>query len=84
MRIILVYDANGYQFIGGVMATSVSRRTAPPDLNKVQVKSANNQAASNALDTEILFAASSEVVITHGAEIYRLRLTRQNRLILTK
>lgn len=36
------------------------------------------------LDSRTLLAGSDEVVITHGAETYRLRLTRQNRLILTK
>jgi hemin uptake protein HemP len=36
------------------------------------------------LDSGVLFAGGSEVVIMHGDEIYRLRLTRQNRLILTK
>ncbi|MBU1425055.1 MAG: hemin uptake protein HemP [Gammaproteobacteria bacterium] len=36
------------------------------------------------LDSGILFAGRSEVVVTHGADKYRLRLTRQNRLILTK
>jgi len=34
--------------------------------------------------TSILFAGSNEVGIAHGLETYRLRLTRQNRLILTK
>jgi hemin uptake protein HemP len=36
------------------------------------------------LDSGALFAGRSEVVIRHGAEVYRLRLTRQNKLILTK
>jgi hemin uptake protein HemP len=36
------------------------------------------------LTTGVLFAGGSEVIIAHGAEHYRLRLTRQNRLILTK
>jgi hemin uptake protein HemP len=40
--------------------------------------------AAPRLDTRILFAGSSEIAIVHGAETYRLRLTRQNRLILTK
>jgi len=31
-----------------------------------------------------LFAGRSEIVIAHGQETYRLRLTRQNKLILTK
>ncbi|OGS91260.1 MAG: hypothetical protein A2Z95_02040 [Gallionellales bacterium GWA2_60_18] len=41
-------------------------------------------AARRTLDSRTLFAGTDEVVITHGAETYRLRLTRQNRLILTK
>jgi hemin uptake protein HemP len=31
-----------------------------------------------------LFAASNEVIIEHAGEEYRLRLTRQGKLILTK
>lgn len=37
-----------------------------------------------ALDSAALLAGGSEVMIRHGAETYRLRVTRQNRLILTK
>jgi hemin uptake protein HemP len=37
-----------------------------------------------ALDSVALLAGGSEVMIRHGAETYRLRVTRQNRLILTK
>jgi hemin uptake protein HemP len=36
------------------------------------------------LESSQLFADKAEVLIRHGDEIYRLRLTRQNRLILTK
>jgi hemin uptake protein HemP len=36
------------------------------------------------LDAAALFASGREVVIAHAGEFYRLRLTRQNRLILTK
>lgn len=32
----------------------------------------------------VLFAGGSEVTITHGCETYRLRQTRQGKLILTK
>ena len=39
---------------------------------------------NNRIDSRELFAASREVTITHGTEIYRLRLTSQNKLILTK
>ena len=45
---------------------------------------ARNAGSANTVDSSILFTNGSEMTITHGAETYRLRLTRQNRLILTK
>ncbi|WP_249142592.1 hemin uptake protein HemP [Bradyrhizobium sp. AUGA SZCCT0160] len=38
----------------------------------------------NRLDSRELFATEREIVIAHGEENYRLRLTSQNKLILTK
>ena len=38
----------------------------------------------NRLDSRELFAADREIIIAHGEENYRLRLTSQNKLILTK
>jgi len=38
----------------------------------------------NRLDSRDLFAGSREITIVHGSEIYRLRVTAQNKLILTK
>jgi len=38
----------------------------------------------NRLDSRDLFAAEREIIIVHGEEHYRLRLTSQNKLILTK
>ena len=38
----------------------------------------------NRLDSRDLFAGTREITIVHGGEIYRLRLTAQNKLILTK
>ena len=38
----------------------------------------------NKIDSRELFVGTREVTIHHGAEIYRLRLTGQNKLILTK
>jgi len=35
-------------------------------------------------DSRQLFGAGKEVLIRHAGEIYRLRMTRQNKLILTK
>lgn len=38
----------------------------------------------NRIDSRELFAAEREIFIAHGEESYRLRLTSQNKLILTK
>jgi hemin uptake protein HemP len=38
----------------------------------------------NQIDSRDLFLANREITIVHGAETYRLRLTSQNKLILTK
>lgn len=44
----------------------------------------NEQPAPPRLHASALFRHGNEVLIEHGGETYRLRLTRQNRLILTK
>lgn len=36
------------------------------------------------IDSSELFAAEHEITIAHGVDTYRLRLTSQNKLILTK
>ena len=36
------------------------------------------------IDSRDIFIGTRELVITHGREHYRLRLTAQNKLILTK
>ena len=38
----------------------------------------------NRLDSRDLFSTEREIIIVHGEEHYRLRLTSQNKLILTK
>ena len=38
----------------------------------------------NRIDSRELFATEREIFIAHGEESYRLRLTSQNKLILTK
>ncbi|KWV52592.1 hemin transporter HemP [Bradyrhizobium macuxiense] len=38
----------------------------------------------NRIDSRDLFATEREIIIAHGEENYRLRLTSQNKLILTK
>lgn len=44
----------------------------------------NSQQAFPMLDSHNLFALGREIRILHAGEEYRLRLTRNNRLILTK
>ena len=36
------------------------------------------------IDSRDLFTNTREITIAHGADVYRLRLTAQNKLILTK
>jgi hemin uptake protein HemP len=38
----------------------------------------------NRIDSRLLFGSAREITIAHGSDIYRLRLTSQNKLILTK
>ena len=38
----------------------------------------------NRVDSRELFVETREITITHGGDVYRLRLTAQNKLILTK
>ncbi|MFB9263663.1 hemin uptake protein HemP [Bradyrhizobium erythrophlei] len=38
----------------------------------------------NRIDSRDLFSTEREIIIAHGEEHYRLRLTSQNKLILTK
>jgi len=40
--------------------------------------------AGHKIDSRDLFIGTREVIIYHGSEIYRLHLTGQNKLILTK
>lgn len=77
MRIILIY-------LKKIMSSILTLREAAVMVSQPQARPASGTVVSQSLDTRRLFADSSEIAITHGAEIYRLRLTRQNRLILTK
>ena len=40
--------------------------------------------SGNRIDSRELFATEREIIIAHGGDNYRLRLTSQNKLILTK
>jgi hemin uptake protein HemP len=52
-------------------------RIASPPARQIAV-------AGDRIDSRDLFVGTREIVIAHGGESYRLRLTAQNKLILTK
>jgi hemin uptake protein HemP len=43
-----------------------------------------SQTKLKAISSNVLFQGTREVLITHLDEVYRLRITRQDKLILTK
>ena len=56
--------------------SGISRSTSPgPRMISV---------AGHKIDSRDLFIGTREVIIHHGGDVYRLRLTGQNKLILTK
>jgi hemin uptake protein HemP len=55
-----------------------SSATSPPALPRQIVISENH------IDSRELFTGTREIIIAHGEDTYRLRLTAQNKLILTK
>lgn len=59
---------------GGAGRTSDSR---PSATRSVAVN-------GNRIESRELFATEREIIIAHGDDTYRLRLTSQNKLILTK
>lgn len=57
-------------------AASTPNKTSPQE-RKISL-------VSGRLDSRELFTNTREITITHGGDVYRLRLTAQNKLILTK
>ena len=55
--------------------TGTESTTAPPEAE---------QGRADRLSTEALFGTRAELEIEHKGEIYRLRITRAGKLILTK
>jgi hemin uptake protein HemP len=61
-------------------------QTAGPDRRKADSTGARRSIAVSGdhIDSRDLFIGTRELIIDHGGEHYRLRLTAQNKLILTK
>lgn len=62
---------------GGKLGDANKRVENSPAIRSLVVK-------GNRIDSSELFANEREITIAHGEDIYRLRLTSQNKLILTK
>ncbi|HMU91308.1 MAG TPA: hemin uptake protein HemP [Pseudomonadales bacterium] len=62
------------------MATEPSSKVRPTATATSQPVTASLRTISS----EALFCGGVELLIMHGTDAYRLRVTRQNRLILTK
>lgn len=65
------------------------RNTQPGNAGSSQDSSAPEVSRSvpmrgNRFDSRDIFHSVREIIIAHGEETYRLRLTAQNKLILTK
>ncbi|MEW6036970.1 MAG: hemin uptake protein HemP [Pseudomonadota bacterium] len=60
------------------------QRTSPPPALGANALKEKGAAVRSVWCSEELFSATNEVVILHGGEEYRLRITRNNKLILTK
>jgi hemin uptake protein HemP len=63
-------DTSGSKNSGEKLRTALIERSVP--------------LTDNRINSRDLFVATREIIISHGDETYRLRLTAQNKLILTK
>ncbi|MET0679240.1 MAG: hemin uptake protein HemP [Bradyrhizobium sp.] len=57
---------------------------APVRAGKAPAATRSLAMSGNRLDSRDLFVTEREIIIAHGEDNYRLRLTSQNKLILTK
>ena len=66
------------------LAAAPDHKNAPSALPDKAGASRTIALADGRLDSRHLFVDTREITIAHGGEVYRLRLTAQNKLILTK
>jgi hemin uptake protein HemP len=52
--------------------------------NEIQPPARKINVIAHRIDSVELFVDTREIIISHGGDAYRLRLTSQNKLILTK
>lgn len=67
------------------MSSAPSKEKQKSDVSDATMKHERSVViVSNRIDSQALFDGNREVAIAHGSDIYRLRITAQNKLILTK
>jgi len=69
------------------MSKTPPQQKFPNEINgatDVSVSHRSIAVRGNTIDSKDLFSGIREIIIAHGGENYRLRLTSQNKLILTK
>ncbi len=59
----------------------MKEKTARPPAGE---KPPSGKAANNRYNSQALFCGQQEILIEHAGHAYRLRITRQDKLILTK
>ena len=77
-EIFLKRSKEGMSAISGDGTNGVDRATAAARVTR------SIAIAGNRIDSRELFVTDREIMIAHGEDTYRLRLTSQNKLILTK
>lgn len=69
------------------MNADPKQETSRNSASELRVSSAEGRKINmtgDQIDSRDLFINAREITIAHGSDIYRLRLTAQNKLILTK
>ena len=65
-------------------AKQETARNAGREPSTSSVEERKISVSGDRIDSRDLFVNTREITIAHGADVYRLRLTSQNKLILTK
>jgi hemin uptake protein HemP len=61
-----------------------SRPGLPTDPERQAAPSAGSERVAGCIPAQCLFQGGREILIDHNNEIYRLRITKNDKLILTK
>ncbi len=65
-------------------ADADTMRTHPSSSNRLPIEPRQRVFPSDIIPTSLLFQGHQEILISHQGEHYRLRITKNDKLILTK